>query len=125
MSPEQEEMLRRMEEEMRTISVQDVVTQSVVSILNLSARRIGKEDEQDFEQASLGISAVEALLPLLPVEPKAEVENALGQIKMMYAQYSGQSSPAPQEPPPGPAGGGAPGGGPQAPGGSGLWTPGG
>lgn len=127
MSPEQEEMLRQMEEEMRKVRVQDVITQSVVSILNLSARRIAKEDERDLEQARVGIDAVRALVDLLEEEPQGEVRNALSQVQMLYAQHSGEA-------PAGAGEAGAPGvgqepGGPSGPsepkgGGSKLWTPG-
>jgi hypothetical protein len=120
LSPEQLEMLRQMEEEMARVRVQDVVTQSAVSILNLAARRIAKEDERDLEQGRLGIEAVRALVDLLDPEPQAEVRNALSQLQMMYAQESGggeapSSGDAP--PQPGPAA-------PQAPRPPGLWTPG-
>ena len=118
LSPEQLEMLQQMEEEMRRVRVQDVVTQSAVSILNLAARRIAKEDERDLEQGRIGIEAVRALVDLLEPEPQAEVRNALSQLQMMYAQESGggqgQSEggerPAPEPPQPPPS--------------SGLWTPG-
>lgn len=123
MTPEQEEMLRQMEEEMRSVRVQDVVTQSVVSILNLAARRIAKEDERDLEQARVGIEAVRALVDLLEPEPQAEVRNALSQIQMMYSNESGGSAPAEQ--PAGAAEPAAEGGGPSAPEQpSRLWTPG-
>jgi hypothetical protein len=127
LSAEQQEMLRRMEEEMRTVRVQDVVTQSVVSILNLAARRIAKEDERDLEQAKLGIDAVRALVDLLEPEPQREVRNALSQIQVMYAQHSGGD--AGEEG--GGGGEGPPRGGPEGAGGAGgdrpssrLWTPG-
>ena len=120
LSPEQLEMLRQMEEEMRRVRVQDVVTQSAVSILNLAARRIAKEDERDLEQGRIGIEAVRALVDLLEAEPQAEVRNALSQLQMMYAQESGGSAPGP-----GGEGGGEPAPEPpQRPGSSGLWTPG-
>ena len=128
MTPEQQEMLRQMEEEMRNVRVQDVVTQSVVSILNLAARRIAKEDERDLEQARVGIEAVRALVGLLDAEPQQEVRNALSQIQVMYAQHAGG-----QEPAEGAAAGEAPsegtaGGAEQAPQqqrpASKLWTPG-
>lgn len=123
MTPEQQEMMRQMEEEMRKVRVQDVVTQSVVSILNLAARRIAKDDERDLEQARVGIEAVRALVDLLEPEPQQEVRNALSQIQVLYGQHAGGSAPDPTEP-------GAPEGGEQARGGSGgrssgLWTPGG
>ncbi len=126
LSAEQQEMLRQMEEEMRSVRVQDVVTQSVVSILNLAARRIGKEDERDLEQARVGIEAVRALVDLLEPEPQQEVRNALSQIQMMYAQHADQGAPGAAPEP----GGQAPAPGPEAPsGGAGgqasrLWTPG-
>ena len=75
--------------------VQDVVTQSAVSILNLAARRIAKEDERDLEQARIGIDAVAALVDLLEEEPQREVRNALGQVQVMYAQEAGGEPPAP------------------------------
>lgn len=95
LSPEQEQMLRQMEEEMSRIRVQDLLTQSVVSILNLSYRRIAKEDERDLEQAKLGIDAIRALVDLLEVEAQHEVKNALSQIQMAYAQLAGSSPEAP------------------------------
>jgi hypothetical protein len=123
MTAEQEEMLRQMEEEMRKVRVQDVVTQSTVSILNLAARRIAKEDERDLEQARVGIEAVRALVDLLDPEPQREVRNALSQIQVMYAdQAGGEAGPAPAAG--GDAGtgeGGAPPPGEQP---SRLWTPG-
>ncbi len=123
MTPEQEEMLRQMEEEMRNVRVQDVVTQSVVSILNLAARRIAKEDERDLEQARVGIEAVGALVDLLEPEPQAEVRNALAQIQLMYANEAGGSAAGgpPAEPTDPAAGAEAP-PAPQQP--SRLWTPG-
>ena len=74
-------MLRQMEEEMRRIRVQDLLAQSVVSILNLSYRRIAKEDERDLEQAKLGIDAIRALVDMLEPEAQHEVKNALSQIQ--------------------------------------------
>ena len=44
----------------RSVRVEDVVLQSVVSILNLSARRIAKDDERDLDQAKVGIDAARA-----------------------------------------------------------------
>jgi hypothetical protein len=131
LTPEQEQMLRQMEEEMSRVRVQDVVTQSAVSILNLAARRIGKEDERDLEQARIGIEAVRALVDLLEPEPQHEVRNALSQIQVLYARHAGggEASEGPGEGEPG-GGGSAPGA--PGPGGAGeqrkpppgLWVPG-
>jgi hypothetical protein len=125
LSPEQEQMLRQMEEEMSRIRVQDLVAQSVVSILNLSYRRIAKEDERDLEQARVGIEAIRGMVDVLDEESQREIKNALSQIQVLYAQQAAASGEPASEPPPGggaaPAGGGAAGG--QAP--PRLWTPGG
>jgi len=119
LSPEQEQMLRQMEEQMRNVRVEDLLVQSVVSILNLAARRIVKEDERDLEQARLGIDAVAALVDLLDPEAQHEIKNALSQVQMLYAQHAGDSG-APQGPTETPA---DPAPGIQKPP-SGLWTPG-
>jgi len=127
-----EEEIAMLEQQMRELKVEDLLTQSVVSILNLTARRIGKEDEIDLEQAQTGIEAVRALLPLLPEEVATEIREPLSQVQMLYAsRSSGEGVP---EGPGGEetAGGEAPGSpeerGPSAPEGggspdSGLWTP--
>ena len=130
LSPEQEQMLRQMEEEMRRIRVQDLIAQSVVSILNLAYRRIAKEDERDLEQARAGIDAVRALVDTLEEEPQREIKNALAQVQMIYAQQMGEGGGG-ETPPAGPGDGPgsaqAPGpgdaGGAQKPP-PGLWIPG-
>lgn len=116
LTPEQEQMLRQMEEEMARVRVQDLVAQSVVSILNLSARRIVKEDEQDLEQAKVGIDAVRAIADLLEPEPQREVKNALSQLQMLYARAAEASGGGAAEP--------EPSGGIQTPPKPGLWVPG-
>jgi hypothetical protein len=126
-APNEEELRRRLEDELRKLRVQDVLLQSVVSLINLTSRRIAKEDERDLEQARIGIEAVRALVDLLDPEPASQVRNALSELQMLYAKQSG-------EPPGGEPGGGeggeqAAGERPEAPGGErkpppGLWTPG-
>ena len=63
----------------RQIRVQDLLLESVVGILNLSARRIAKPDERDLEQARIGIEAVRAVVDMLEPEPAAaSARRALG-----------------------------------------------
>lgn len=133
MSDAEREML---EQQMREVRVEDLLTQTVASVLNLSARRIVKEDEVDLDQARIGIEAVRAIVPLLPPEVGEAVREPLSQVQMLYVQKSDESAeagdpasagqPAPEaggSPAP-PASGpeGAP-GGQSGPAGSGLWTP--
>jgi hypothetical protein len=93
LTPEQEQMLRQMEEEMRRVRVQDLVAQSVVSIINLAYRRIAKEDERDLEQARIGIEAVRGLVDVLEEDAQHEIRNALSQLQMLYAQQAEGAAP--------------------------------
>ena len=89
-------MRARLEEEMRRVRVEDLVLQSVASLVNLTARRIAKEDERDLEQARVGIEAVRALVGLLDAEPQAQVREALSELQMIFAQASGEGAEAPE-----------------------------
>jgi hypothetical protein len=120
--PSEEELRARLEDELRKLRIQDVLLQSVVSLINLTSRRIAKEDEQDLEQARIGIEAIRALVDLLDAEPAQQVRNALSELQMHYARAAGET-------PGGEPGGGESGGeAPAEPGERrpppGLWTPG-
>jgi hypothetical protein len=104
--PTEEEVRAALEAEMKRISVDDVVLQTVVSLVNLAGRRAGlapgSEDERDLQQLRSAIDAVSALLPVL--ERNAEiakglgpVRDALSQLQMAYAQLAGEV-PEPGEP---------------------------
>src|ERR671919_2116025 len=97
-APSEEELRRRLEEELRRLRVQDVLLQSVVSLINLTSRRIAKEDERDLEQARIGIDAVRSLVGLLDPEPAGQVRNALSELQMQYARQAGETPGAPAEP---------------------------
>jgi hypothetical protein len=117
--PSEEELRAQLEEEIKRVRVEDVVLQSVVSILNLSARRIAKEDERDLEQAKVGIDAARALVDLVKPEAQAQLRQAISELQLLYANHAGEAtaSSEPAEPSEGPA--------PERPkGDSGLWTPG-
>ena len=121
-TPDEEELRRRLDEELRKLRVEDVLLQSVVSLINLTSRRIAKPDEQDLEQAQLGIEAIRVLADLLPEEPAGQVREALSQLQVAYAREASGGAQegeggAPQtggDEPPATAG-------PDRP--SGLWTP--
>ena len=129
--PSEEELRARIEQQLRTVRVQDLLLESVVSVLNLAARRIAKEDERDLEQARVGIEATRAVVDLLDPEQAEQVKNALSQVQVLYARQAegGEEEPSggAQEAPPGAEPGPlttdtqAPGGGRRPP--SKLWTP--
>jgi hypothetical protein len=99
--PTEDELRAALEEQMRRITVKDVLLQTVVTLVNLSARKLGlgEGEDKDLDQARLGIDAVRALLPLLPEEEVAPVREALSQLQMAYAQAAGDK---PQTPDPRP-----------------------
>ena len=96
-----EELRAAYEAELARIRVDDVLIQTVVSLLNLGARRAGLTgaadgEEPDFEQVRLAIEGTRALLPL--VEPvlgpdAKQVRDALSQLQLAYAR-SGAKAPA-------------------------------
>jgi hypothetical protein len=90
--PDEAELRRRLEEELRKLRVQDVLLQTVVSLINLTSRRIAKEDERDLEQARIGIEAVRSLVELLDPEPAGQVRNALSELQMLYAKEAGEGA---------------------------------
>jgi hypothetical protein len=99
--PTEEELRAALEEQMKRITVQDVLLQTVVTLINLAGRKLGlagDESEKDLAQAKLAIESVRALLPLLPEDQTAPVRDALSQIQMAFARESG--GPGPEEPPP-------------------------
>jgi hypothetical protein len=117
--PSEEEMRAQLEEEIRKVRVEDVVLQSVVSILNLSARRIAKDDERDLDQAKIGIDAGRALVDLVKPEAQPQLRQAISELQVLYAKHAGEG-PADEDD----SSGGPPSGLEQPKGDSGLWTPG-
>lgn len=125
--PSEEELRAQLEEEIKRVRVEDVVLQSVVSILNLSARRIAKDDERDLEQARVGIDAARALVDMVKADAQPQLRQAISELQMLYAKHTGEGS-AESGDDGGEGGPGAEGGPEQGSSGprkgdSGLWTP--
>lgn len=103
--PTEEELRAALEEQMRHIRVEDVILQTIATLINLAARRLGlasapgedASEERDTEQARLAIEAVRALMPLSPEEQMEPVRQALSQLQMAFAreaQAAGGAAPA-------------------------------
>ena len=107
--PSEEELRAAYEAEVKKLRVEDVVIQTVVTLVNLGGRKAGlapgTEDERDLDQLRVAVDAARALLPLVEAElgPDAnQVRNALSQLQMAYAQGSqegGGGGDTPSEPP--------------------------
>jgi hypothetical protein len=106
----------QLEEQLKTLRVEDVVVQTIVTLVNLGGRRAGlapgTESERDPEQLRLAIEGARALLGLIEAElgpDGAAIREALSQLQMAYAQLAGgpgaggpaaEGGPAaPQDPP--------------------------
>src|SRR5215213_7824805 len=133
-----EEELRALEAELERVHVDDVVLQTIVSLINLGARKgaVGAPPEAqitpDYEQLRIAIDAVRALMVV--IEPRhadklAQIRDAVSQLQLAYARGTGTSGAA------GPAGAGGPQGGgeagspppqqpPKPPSSGRLWVPG-
>jgi hypothetical protein len=117
--PSEEELRAALEQELKRLTVNDVLLQTVVSLLNLGGRRAGlapgTEDERDLEQVQTAIEGARALVPLIEHSDGASsadlsaIRDALAQLQLAYAKLSSGESEAPVgqgEPAPGaPAGG--------------------
>jgi hypothetical protein len=130
-----EEQLRQIEAEMERITVDDVLLQTLVTLLNLAARKAGlatppgqEGPPPDLEQMHQAIEGARAILPLVEqrhADQLGPVRDTLSQLQMAYSQLRKGGEP--------PSGGDEGGGGepPKKPEGPGpgqssgrLWVPG-
>lgn len=91
--PTEEELRAAYEAELSRISSSEVVLQTVVSLLNLGARRLGlggaPDSERDPEQVRDAIDAVRGLMPVLERRLAGELgplRDALAQLQMAFAR---------------------------------------
>jgi hypothetical protein len=142
--PSEDELRAAYEEELSRISATDMIAQSLVSLLNIGAFRLGppqpgqeagQSASRDLDQARDAIDAARALLAILErtlPQEVAPLRAALSQLQIAYArevQAAGGAPEAPAAQAPAPDAGEA--GKPQDPGGPGpaqssgrLWVPG-
>jgi hypothetical protein len=112
--PSEEEMRAALEEELKRVRVEQVVTEATVSILNVAVLRAGlvpgSEGERDLGQTRMGIEAVRALLPLveqtLGAEQTRPIRDALAQLQLAYVRAveaddadASERPPAPEQQP--------------------------
>jgi hypothetical protein len=102
-----EEQMRQLDAELDRIHVDDVVLQTIVSLINLGARKgaVGAPPEAgiapDYQQLQIAIDAARALLAI--VEPRhaeqlGPFKDALSQLQLAYAQGAGAQPPQVAEP---------------------------
>lgn len=122
----EEQLAAAYEAQVKSLRVEDVVLQTVVSLLNLAGRKAGlvpgTEDERDINQLGLAIEAAMRLFPLVEPalgEDAKQLKEAISQLQMAYVQLGGQVEGGPGDEPAPPKES------PLAPPGAGkLWVPG-
>ena len=94
--PTEEELRAAYEQQLKQIRVEDVLVQTVLSLINLGSLRAGlvpgNESEADPQQLQQAIEAVRALLP--QVEPvlgpdARQIRDAISRLQMEYARLAG------------------------------------
>jgi hypothetical protein len=90
-----EELLRKVEEQLRELKVSDVLLQTVYTISSLGWHKLSSSD-RDLEQAKLSIDALKALLPVLaeamPDEVKRDLEQMVANMQLSYASAVAEGS---------------------------------
>ena len=96
--------------EMSQLRVEDLIAQTVITLVNLGGRRAGlapgTEGERDPAQLKIAIDGAMALLPLIETQlgpDGPQIREALSQLQMAFVQISGSASEdaaaGPGEPP--------------------------
>ncbi|MGH2836839.1 MAG: hypothetical protein ACRDJY_00650 [Thermoleophilaceae bacterium] len=92
-------------EALKKIRVEDVLLQTVATLIDLAARRMGLADDdgpKQLDQAKLAIDAIRALQPLMTEEQQAAIREPLSQLQMAYAREAKggdeDAEPAPEAP---------------------------
>lgn len=105
----EDELRAAYEEQLKQVRVEDVLIQTVVSLLNLGGRKAGlapgTEGEKDPEQLRQAIEGVRVLMPLVEGtlgvdgDEIKQLRDVLAQLQMAYAQQAPPgSAPAAAEP---------------------------
>ena len=112
-----EEELRQIEAEMERVTVDDVLLQTLVTLINLAARKAGlarppgqEGPPPDLEQMRQAIEGARALMPLVEqrhADKLGPVRDTLSRLQMAYAQLA-QGRAAQEPAAEGPAAGEAP-----------------
>jgi hypothetical protein len=94
--PTEDELRAAYEQQLKQIRVEDVLVQTVLSLINLGSLRAGlvpgNESEADPQQLGQAIDAVRALLPQVEtvLGPDArQIRDAVSRLQMEYARLAG------------------------------------
>ena len=96
-SQSDEELLHRVEEELRKLKVSDLLVQMLYTVSSLGYRKLSAED-RDLEQARLAIESLRALLPVLEGAVSEDVMRDFRQVtanlQLAYADATTEAKPS-------------------------------
>jgi hypothetical protein len=97
--PTEEQLL----DALRRVKVDDVVLQTVATLVNLAGQKLTVPEAKDPTEAKKAIDAARTMLPLCPEEAAGQIKDALAQVQMLYVREQGGDTGAEQEAQPGAA----------------------
>jgi hypothetical protein len=99
MSTPQEPTEEQLLEALRRVKVDDVVLQTLATLVNLAGQKLSIPEAKDPVEAKRAIDAARVMLPLAPEEAAGQIKDALAQVQMLYVRETGDAAEAqPGEP---------------------------
>ena len=99
MSTPQEPTEEQLLEALRRVKVDDVVLQTIATLVNLAGQKLSIPEAKDPVEAKKAIDAARAMLPLAPEEAAGQIRDALSQVQMLYVRETGAAGAEPQADP--------------------------
>ena len=101
---EQERIARELAEELRKLTVQDVLVNTLMTVSSIGYRKLGMTEEsraeRDLEQTQLAIETMQALTPVLekflPAELVRDFASAVANLQLAYADAASQAAASSQ-----------------------------
>ena len=99
MSTPQEPTEEQLLEALRRVKVDDVVLQTIATLVNLAGQKLSIPEAKDPVEAKKAIDAARLMIPLAPEEAAGQIKDALAQVQMLYVRETGAAAePEPGEP---------------------------
>lgn len=87
--PSEEELVAKLEEELRKLTVSDILLQTALTMSSLGFRKLG-DDDRDLVQAREAIEALKAIVPALegsvPEQTARDLHQVIANLQLAYAQ---------------------------------------
>jgi hypothetical protein len=96
MSTPQEPTEEQLLEALRRVKVDDVVLQTLATLVNLAGQKLSIPEAKDAAEAKKAIDAARLMMPLAPEEAAGQIKDALAQVQMLYVRETGDAGAEPQ-----------------------------